>query len=190
MRIPYTLHSCFHLVLLWLDIFSSFRSKTYYVAAEFKKNFIFGNLNLRGGGKRYQERTSQYRIWRQQLWKAAGCGDTDAIKRIVNEGANVNVPDTDGWTACHWAASKGHDKAISLLSKLGADINLKDSHGSTPLHWAAAHGHRAAIEVLCSLGAKLEAQDSVSTHVELATPLFRPTYFAPRAGRPPPAQPV
>jgi hypothetical protein len=131
---------------------------------------ILGSLRLKGGGRKYRERVAQHFVWKQTMWKAASCGDSITIKKILKEGAEVNVADKDGWTACHWAASKGHANIIWVLSKNGADINLKDRHLSTPLHWAAAYGHRAAIETLCAVRADLHARDAVGSRHPLISP--------------------
>lgn len=118
-------------------------------------------LRLRGGGKAFVERSARLHAWRKQIAQAAGADDTRTLKTLLNAGIDVNTTDRDGWTLCHWAASRGCVSAISILNAHKVGINARDKHGSTPLHFAAAFGHRAAVKLLCSCNADLDAQDAV-----------------------------
>ena len=62
---------------------------------------------------------------------------TDVIKRLVDEGADVNRQDR--WykdTPLHLAARDNYTEAVRLLLDNGADINLKNNDNKTPLHVA------------------------------------------------------
>lgn len=51
------------------------------------------------------------------------------------EGANINVPDSDGATPLHWAIMKGLTgvlKVVKLLIENGADIVVENNQGNTP----------------------------------------------------------
>ena len=59
---------------------------------------------------------------------------TDVIKRLVDEGADVNRQDR--WykdTPLHYAARDNYTEAVRLLLDNGADINLKNNENKTPL---------------------------------------------------------
>ena len=59
---------------------------------------------------------------------------TDAIKRLVDEGADVNRQTRYGKdTPLHYAARKNNTEAVRLLLDNGADINLKNDDNKTPL---------------------------------------------------------
>lgn len=45
----------------------------------------------------------------------------------------VNLRDTAGWTALHFAAQEGSIEIAKLLIEAGAEIDAQDSHGNTPL---------------------------------------------------------
>ena len=59
---------------------------------------------------------------------------SDVIKRLLYEGADVNIQDRYlGYTPLHFAALRNHTKAAQMLVDNGADINLKDEYDQKPL---------------------------------------------------------
>ena len=71
------------------------------------------------------------------LRKATRFNRTDVIKRLVDEGADVNRQDR--WykdTPLHMAALYNNTEAVRLLLDNGADINLINNGNKTPLHVA------------------------------------------------------
>ena len=59
---------------------------------------------------------------------------TDVIKRLVDEGADVNRQTRYGnETPLHFAARKNNTEAVRLLLDNGADINLENGSYKTPL---------------------------------------------------------
>ena len=57
---------------------------------------------------------------------AARTGNVDAIKVLLDHGAEVNAKETlRGTTALMWAADEGHAAAIQLLIQHGADIKAQ-----------------------------------------------------------------
>jgi uncharacterized protein len=67
----------------------------------------------------------------------------EAVKYLLQLGADVNAVDNNGETAMHGAAYKNAPKVAALLAERGADIktwNRKNKHGWTPL--LIAEGHR------------------------------------------------
>lgn len=70
------------------------------------------------------------------LHKAADDGDIAGVKRLLDEGVDVNVRDEGGATPLHVASFRGHHDVIKLLLAKGADIKAKDKDGDTPLSFA------------------------------------------------------
>ena len=59
---------------------------------------------------------------------------TDVIKRLVDEGADVNRQTRYGKdTPLHYAARKNNTEAVRLLLDNGADIHLKNNENKTSL---------------------------------------------------------
>ncbi|CAK4686414.1 hypothetical protein LEN26_005650 [Aphanomyces euteiches] len=67
---------------------------------------------------------------------AAGTGNTDLVRKILAEGANVNVADYDQRTPLHIAASDGRVEVVEMLLQAGASVYAKDRWGVTPIDCA------------------------------------------------------
>ena len=71
------------------------------------------------------------------LHHATWLNRTDVIKRLVDEGADVNRQTQYGHeTPLELAARDNYTEAVQLLLDNGADINLKNNDNKTPLHVA------------------------------------------------------
>jgi hypothetical protein len=53
----------------------------------------------------------------------AMAGHLDVIRALGELGADLNIPDNDGFTPVHIAVTKGRVEAIRALCELGADVN-------------------------------------------------------------------
>ena len=91
--------------------------------------------------------------------RAAKEGDDLIVLRLLVEGIDVNVKDTDGKTALHLAAEFGNEAVVQTLLQNHAYVNAKSSAkgppwerkfvgGRTPLHWAAFCGYEDIIRLL------------------------------------------
>jgi len=77
------------------------------------------------------------------IWKtgeSAGTNDEafEAVKLLVELGADVNAMDANGDTALHGAAMRGADAIVQLLVDKGAKMNVVNKIGWTP--WIVADG--------------------------------------------------
>jgi serine/threonine protein kinase len=86
-------------------------------------------------------------------------GDTAAVERFINQGADINAEDSYGGTPLHAAAMAGSQPMTDYLISKGAEVNAEDDYGGTPLHRAARQGHRGVAEFLISKGADIEIKD-------------------------------
>ncbi len=105
---------------------------------------------------------------------AAMRGDVGAVRSLLEEGAEVNMAQSDGMAALHWAAELGNVELVRLLVEAGADLEASTRLGDlTPLHIGAEAGQGGTVRALLEAGAKPE-----SRNVNGSTPL----HFAALAG--------
>lgn len=73
----------------------------------------------------------------EALWEASRKGDAAAVKRLLDEGVDVNTKLRYGSTALFSACDRGNLEVVKLLLDRGADVNVRDTfYGATPLTWA------------------------------------------------------
>jgi len=72
----------------------------------------------------------------------------------------LNLPEDDGLTPLHLAASNCHTNVVLLLLDKGANINVKASDGATPLHLAAQEGCADVVQVLLDRSAEVNPRDN------------------------------
>ena len=94
------------------------------------------------------------------LIQAAKNGNIELVKGALDNGANVNAKDADGWTALHQSALYGPKEVVELLITKGADINAKERDGWAPLDQAAYNGHIEIAELLISKGADVNTKNN------------------------------
>lgn len=76
----------------------------------------------------------------EALVYASHVGATDAVRWLLDHGADINAKPSPGLTALHFAVSAGRKDTVDLLVERGADMSIKDTqHGSTALQWAKHH---------------------------------------------------
>ena len=82
------------------------------------------------------------------LINACKSGSIELINQLIENGADVNTKDDNGWTPLHWAAFRGHEGVVKLLINNKASVDIKNNHAETPLHYAAYNGHEGVAELL------------------------------------------
>jgi len=74
-----------------------------------------------------------------QLQDAARKGDAAAVKKLLDEGVDVNTKFRYGATALFFACDHGHVEVVKVLLDKGADLTIKDTfYGFTPLMLAVS----------------------------------------------------
>jgi len=91
------------------------------------------------------------------LMCAARSGESDAVKLLLERGANARAVDPLGQTALHFAlfkpSARRHLPVVEALLAAGADANAADGNGQRPLHMALRHGLPALVKALIDGGA-------------------------------------
>ena len=88
------------------------------------------------------------------LQQSASRGNVANIRCLLDAGADVNEPRSDGTTALIRAAHEGHIEAVRLLLEKGADVNATAKKGKTALSLAEQEGHAEVAKLLKAAGAK------------------------------------
>ncbi|KAI9491846.1 ankyrin repeat-containing domain protein [Zychaea mexicana] len=73
---------------------------------------------------------------KDNLWIAAGDGQLDRVKELIEGGANVNSHDEFGYTALHAAVSYNQKEILEYLLEKGGNVNIEDFDKDTPLYVA------------------------------------------------------
>jgi ankyrin repeat protein len=84
---------------------------------------------------------------------AAMRGDLAAVRRLVQQKADVNAAQVDGATALHWAVYRDSLELTDLLLANGADVSAANREGVTVLAMAALYGNPQLIDRLLKAGA-------------------------------------
>ncbi|MEM7473797.1 MAG: PQQ-binding-like beta-propeller repeat protein, partial [Planctomycetota bacterium] len=89
------------------------------------------------------------------LFTAAREGNVTQIKKLLDEGLDVNSGNAYGATALMFACSKGQKEVVELLLERGADPNLKDTfYSATAMAWAAMKQQQEISMTLLKAGCK------------------------------------
>ena len=82
---------------------------------------------------------------------------------LLDRGAEVNKPDTDGFTPLHEAAIRGQLEVVQFLIERGAKFDTTATghwSGKTPLHSAAREGKKDVVQLLLDRGAGINKPDT------------------------------
>jgi hypothetical protein len=95
-----------------------------------------------------------------QLIVAARSGRLEEVKRLLDQGADVNARGMWGLTPLIWASSKGHLAVVNLLVQRGADVDARANNQSTALMWTCFAGFREVARILLERGANVHAKSN------------------------------
>ncbi len=113
---------------------------------------------------------------RTPLFIAVERGELEKVRKLIQQGADVNAVDENGFTPLHLAGSrdlyvcdappadiaekrrKERMQILNLLLESGAKPDVKTADGYTPLHTALLWGNAEVAELLVKKGAKVNAK--------------------------------
>ena len=106
------------------------------------------------------------------MHRAAAAGQTNVIKFLLTNRAEVNIRDKERWGSMplHKAVLSGRKHVVELLLANGADVHATGSEGQDrgdeislaycqPLHMAVMQGNQAIVEILMDAKADVNARD-------------------------------
>ena len=95
---------------------------------------------------------------RTLLQAAAGKGELEVVKLLLENGAAVNGLRQGDLTALHYAAGNGHKAIVDFLLAHGAKPNAETGSGVTPLDLALCKGYEAVAKALLAAGASVKTK--------------------------------
>ncbi len=96
--------------------------------------------------------------------------EVDALRHLLELGADPDALSANGNTALHEAILSGFEAAVDLLLSGGASIDISNHAGEQPLHIAAKRGDVETARALLLLGANAQARNAAGrSALELAT---------------------
>jgi hypothetical protein len=96
---------------------------------------------------------------KSSLIQASAKGDSLAVQKLINEGANVNEPDSKGYTPLMNAAWAGKIETVKVLLNKGANINAQDNYGLTALIHAVLERQVEVSKYLIKSGADINVKN-------------------------------
>jgi len=86
------------------------------------------------------------------LHTAAAGRNREAVRLLLEHGAEVNARQHGGWTALHAASQNGDVEMVRLLLGGGADIDLRADNQQNAMDLAMTKGHQAVVNLLDEYG--------------------------------------
>jgi ankyrin repeat protein len=102
------------------------------------------------------------------LITAAAAGDTAAVRALIKQGHDVNVPGPDGATALHWAVRADDLTTVNALLQAGARVDVANTLGILPVYVAAEQGNAAVLRRLLDAKADVHAVDAAGDTLLMA----------------------
>jgi ankyrin repeat protein len=93
------------------------------------------------------------------LHEASMEGRLDDIKRLVENGCDIDLKDEDGSTALLLASDNGFAEIVVYLGEQGANKDIQNSNGTTAVLKACSHGYGEIVEYFSSNGANLDVKN-------------------------------
>lgn len=112
---------------------------------------------LLGAGARLNAKAGTHE--RTPLHRAASSGCEGVVRRLVDDGAEVDGTDRRGDTPLFLAAREGEAEAADALIDAGADTEVINDRGRRPLHEAVRNGNADVAARLVDAGANPDVND-------------------------------
>ena len=123
----------------------------------FRRVYLEVSLHKRRTAFQKHDSISNTNVSEETNWDAlmskAAANDVEGVKRLLSEGADVEVTASDGRNALMIAGSRGSHKALEYLISMGCNIDSVDNKGWTTLMLAVRDKDHATVEALLAHGA-------------------------------------
>ena len=99
------------------------------------------------------------RVAHESLTRALILDDIKEVKRLLQQGLDLNAENHLGWSLLTVASNYGRAQSVRLLIDNGADVNKAGRWGVTPLMRAACRGDLEIARLLIENGADTDPRD-------------------------------
>ncbi|WP_349728299.1 ankyrin repeat domain-containing protein [Peribacillus frigoritolerans] len=89
----------------------------------------------------------------EQLIQAVARNETDRIRSLIEQGADLNTQDSEGLTATMIATYNNDVETAKILIEAGADVNIQDDMKNSPFLYAGAEGYIDILKLAIEAGA-------------------------------------
>nr|XP_021527546.1 ankycorbin isoform X3 [Aotus nancymaae] len=122
--------------------------------------FSFGKVAFLGVSM-VKGKTNEWNKNDDRLLQAVENGDAEKVASLLGKkGASATKHDSEGKTAFHLAAAKGHVECLRVMVTHGVDVTAQDTTGHSALHLAAKNSHHECIRKLLQSKCPAESVDS------------------------------
>lgn len=110
----------------------------------------------------YPRQTGVHRAGKQGLMYAAEHGHLDAVKTLLERGAEIHAKDEAGYSVLSYAVANGHRDTVLFLLSMKAGTGVRTGDGRTLLHLAAAGGHEGLMDLFPNLPLETKDKDGMT----------------------------
>jgi ankyrin repeat protein len=107
------------------------------------------------------------------LLTAIDRNDADTLRRLLSDGSDPNLIDSDGRTPLMHAVIQGRDELVTLLLQSNANPDAQDKQGYSALQFAAQNFRVFAGNALLQAGAQVDLKDKFGN-----TALWRAVFYS------------
>uniref|UniRef100_A0A8W4FKP2 Retinoic acid induced 14 n=1 Tax=Sus scrofa TaxID=9823 RepID=A0A8W4FKP2_PIG len=108
-----------------------------------------------------EAQTNEWNKNDDRLLQAVEHGDAEKVASLLGKkGASATKHDSEGKTAFHLAATKGHVECLRVMVTHGVDVTAQDTAGHSALHLAAKNSHHECVKKLLQSKCPAESVDS------------------------------
>lgn len=91
-------------------------------------------------------------------------GKSESVNDI-SKAYNIDIQDTNGWTALTWSIANGHTMAAKLLIASGANTDVQDNQGWSALIWCIINNHKLLASLIISGGADVNIKVTIEKKI-------------------------
>jgi ankyrin repeat protein len=96
----------------------------------------------------------------EELIQAVKDNNIKLVKKIIQQGIDINYQTKNGNTALYWASRNGYTEIVELLLKVsGVNINIQYNVGNTALMFALCNSNKKIVKLLLKYGADVNKKN-------------------------------